>query len=140
MSTQGVSDFARATATDLGHLIGQHFKIARLEIGAEARVLGRRAFITAVLVVLIAIGYSMALVGGALVIGGYQAPGIPLIYIGLAHSLGASVGLVLLPLRAPHSTFMGHTTTEVDRSLVALKDAMSSDSITPNSAENTHGR
>ena len=118
-ATQNVTDLARASALSLGHLIGQHVKVARLEIAAEARVMGRRAIAVAVLAGLVAIGYALALAGLAAAIGGGAELGIPLIVIGGAHVVGAGAGLVFGPLRAraAHLHLMGNTTAAIDRAL-----------------------
>ena len=65
---QGVTGLARETALSLGHLVGQHVKVARLEIAAEVRAMGRRATVVAVLAVLVAIGYALAMAGLAVAI------------------------------------------------------------------------
>jgi len=117
-ATQNVTDLARASALSLGHLIGQHVKVARLEIAAEARVMGRRAIAVAVLAGLVAIGYALALAGLAAAIGGGAELGIPLVVIGLAHVVGAGAGLVFGPLRARASLNpMRNTTAAIDRAL-----------------------
>jgi hypothetical protein len=107
-STQGVTGLARETAMGLGHLIGQHLKIARLEIGAELRAVSRRARFVAVLAGLVAVGYALAMAGLAVVIGGRAAEGIPLAIIGLAHMAGAGAVLVFLPSRARGSLEKTH--------------------------------
>ena len=99
-SSEGVTDLARESALSLGHLIGQHVKVARLEIAAEVRTMGRRAVAVTVLAALVAIGYALAIAGVAVVIGGGAELGIPLVIIGAAHVVGAGAGLVFGPLRA----------------------------------------
>ena len=118
-SNQNVTDLARASALSLGHLIGQHVKVARLEIAAEVRVMGRRATVVAVLAGLIAIGYALAIAGLAVAIGGGAELGIPLVIAGLAHVVGAGAGLVFGPLRAraSHLHPMSNTTASLDRAL-----------------------
>ena len=118
-STEGVTGLARESALSLGHLIGQHVKVARLEIAAEVRAMGRRATAVAVLAALIAIGYALAIAGVAVAIGGGAEVGIPLVIIGVAHVAGAGTGLVFGPLRAraSHPQLMGNTTAAIDRAL-----------------------
>jgi uncharacterized membrane protein len=103
----------------LGHLVGQHVKVARLELAAEVRAMSRRAIAVAVLSALVAIGYALAIAGLAVAFGGAGELGIPLVVVGLAHVVGAGAGLVLGPLRAraarPHP--MRNTTAAVDRAL-----------------------
>ena len=107
-SIEGVTGLARESALSLGHLIGQHVKVARLEIAAEVRTMGRRATAVAVLAALVAIGYALAIAGVAVVIGGGAELGIPLVVIGLAHVVGAGAGLVFGPLRARASHLHAH--------------------------------
>ena len=118
-STPNVTELARESALSLGHLVGQHVKVARLEIAAELRAMGRRATVVAVLAVLVAIGYALAMAGLAVAIGGGAELGIPLVIIGLAHVAGAGAGLVFGPLRARPSRLhpMRNTAAAVDRAL-----------------------
>jgi uncharacterized membrane protein len=118
-SDQNVTALARESALSLGHLIGQHVKVARLEIAAEVQEVSRRARLVAVLAGLGAIGYALAMAGLAIVIGGGAELGIPLVIIGLVHAVGAAAGLVFGPLRAraAHLPPMRHTTAEISRTL-----------------------
>jgi uncharacterized membrane protein len=118
-SAEGVTGLARETALSLGHLVGQHVKVARLELAAEVRAIGRRTTVVAVLAVLIAIGYALTIAGLALAIGGGAELGVPLVVIGLAHVVGAGAGLVFGPLRArpPQLHAMRNTTAAIDRAL-----------------------
>jgi hypothetical protein len=119
----GISELAREAALDLGHLLGQHVKVARLELTAELHTMGRRAYLIAVLAALIALGYSLAMAGLAFVIGGNAAVGIPLVIIGLSHMACAGAGLVLAPLRKRGSHLMGNSSAAMNRSLEALEEA-----------------
>jgi hypothetical protein len=107
-SNQNVTDLARESALSLGHLVGQHIKVARLELAAEVRAMSRRAIIAVVLATLVAIGYALAIAGVALAFGGGVELAVPFVSVGLAHVVGAGAGLVLGPLRAraarPQST------------------------------------
>jgi fatty acid desaturase len=115
--SQNLTELARDSALSLGHLIGQHVTVARLEIAAEARAIGRRAIVVAVLAILIAIGYAVAIAGIGVTIGGGSAMGIPLVIIGLAHVVAAGAGLLFGPLRAEASHRLPNTTTAIDRAL-----------------------
>ena len=118
-ASEGVTSLARESALSLGHLIGQHVKVARLELAAEVRTMGRRAVAVAVLAALVAIGYALAIAGAAVVIGGAAELGIPLVVVGAAHVVGAGGGLVLGPLRAREAPrqLMGNTPAALDRAL-----------------------
>ena len=118
-SEEGVTGLARETALSLGHLVGLHVKVARLEIAAEVRVMGRRATVVAVLAALVAIGYALVIAGLAVAIGGGAEVGIPLVVAGGAHVVGAGAGLIFGPLRARPSQLqpMPNTAAAIDRAL-----------------------
>jgi fatty acid desaturase len=122
-STPGVSVLAREAALNLGHLLGQHVKVAQLELKAEMHGMGRRACLIAVLATLVALGYGMAMAGLAVVIGGHSAVGLPLVIIGLVHIAGAGVGLMFSPLRPRGSHLMDSSTAAMNSSLAALDKA-----------------
>jgi fatty acid desaturase len=119
----GVSALAREAALNLGHLLGQHVKVAQLELKAEMHGMGRRACLIAVLATLVALGYGLAMAGLAIVIGGHTTVGLPLVIIGLIHIAGAGVGLMLSPLRRRGSHLMDSSTAAMNSSLAALDKA-----------------
>jgi hypothetical protein len=104
----------------LAHLLGQHVKIAQLELTEELHTMGRRATLVAVLAALIALGYGMAMTALALIIGGQSAVGIPLLVVGLAHVAGGGIGLVLAPLNPRGSHLMDNSKAAMDSSLAVL--------------------
>jgi hypothetical protein len=130
--TPGVSALVREAALDLGHLIGQHVKVAQLELKVELHAMGRRACVLALLATLVALGYALAMAGLAIVIGGNRAVGIPLVAIGLVHVAGAGVGLLLAPLRKRGAHLMNTSTTAMTRSLEVLQEP------TPPTVERRH--
>lgn len=119
----GMSVLAREAALGLGHLLGQHVKVAQLELKAELHAMGRRACLIAVLAMLVALGYALAMAGLALVIGGHNATGLPLVIMGLLHIAGAGVGLLFSPLRPRGSRLMDSSTAAMNSSLAALDKA-----------------
>jgi fatty acid desaturase len=121
----GVSVLAREAALSLGHLFGQHVKVAQLELKAELHAMGRRACMIAVLATLVALGYGLAMVGLALVLSAHGAVGIPFVIIGLVHVAGAGVGLLFSPLRPSGTRLMDSSTTAMTSSLAALDKATS---------------
>jgi hypothetical protein len=86
---------ARETVQDLGHLVGQHVLVARLEIAAELRTMGRRAGVIAVLALLVTVGYALTMAGLAVILSGRTTLGLPFVIIGGAHLLVSAVGLAL---------------------------------------------
>jgi hypothetical protein len=122
-SYAGISGLAREAAMDLGHLLGQHVKVAQIEIKVELHAMGRRASLIAVFATLIALGYGMTLAGVALALGGKDALGLPFVLIGLIHVAGAAVGLMFSPLRPHDSHLMDSSATALNSSFAALGKA-----------------
>jgi hypothetical protein len=121
--TPGIAGLAHEAALGLVHLVGQHVKVAQLELTAELHSMGRRAYLFAVLATLVALGYGLAIAGLAIVIGGHAAVGYPFVVIGLAHIMGAGTGLLLAPLRPQGSHLMDSSQTAMNTSLAALAEA-----------------
>jgi hypothetical protein len=120
--TPAASDLVREAALDLGHLVGHHLKVARLEFKVELHTMGRRLLVLAALTAVVAVGYTLAMAGLALVIGGNLALGIPFSAIGVSHVVGAVVGLLIVPGRKGASHLMSTSTTAMNDSLQALKE------------------
>jgi len=137
-STPGVSVLARETALGLGHLVGQHVRVAQLELKAELQAMGRRACLIAVLATLIALGYGLAMAGLAVVIGGHSGVGLPLVVIGLVHMAGAGVGLLLSPLRPRGAHLMDSSSAAMTSSLAVLDKATAP--LAPSSPENARAQ
>jgi fatty acid desaturase len=119
----GVTVLAREAALGLGHLLGQHVKVAQLELKAEMHGMGRRACLIAVLATLVALGYGLAMAGLAVILGGHATVGLPLVIIGLVHIAGAGVGLTFSPLRRRRSPLMDSSAAAISSSLAALDKA-----------------
>jgi hypothetical protein len=122
-AAQGISELTREAALDFGHLLGQHVKVARLELTAELHAMIRRARMIVVLSTLFAIGYALTMAGLAVVLGGHTPVGLPLVVIGLGHMAAAGVGLLLTPSRKLGSHLMNRSTTAMARSIEALEEA-----------------
>jgi hypothetical protein len=119
----GATSLVREAALDLAHLLGQHVKVAQLEFKVELRSMGRRACVIAGLAALLALGYGLAMVGLAVVIGSHSATGISLVLIGCAHAIGGGMGLLLVRLRKPGTLIMNTSKAAMARSLEALEEA-----------------
>jgi fatty acid desaturase len=134
VSTRGVAVLAKEAALDLGHLLGQHVKVARLELQAEMHGMGQRACLIGVLATLVALGYGLAMAGLAAVIAGHSDLGLPLVIIGLVHIAGAGVGLLFSPLRPHRGRLMRRSKAAMNSSLAALDKATTAS--TPPAQEN----
>ena len=117
----GLAARLRESAIGFGHLLGLHLKVARLELRFELLGLGLRLRIMALMTAIGVAGYTLALAGLALVVGGRTRMGMPFILIGAGHLL--VVGLMFLSLHIRKSHFMGESTDALRKSIVDLKDA-----------------
>ncbi len=126
-SNPGVSVLAKEAVLGFGHLLGQHVKVAQLELKAEMHGMGRRASLIAVLATLVALGYGLAMAGLAVLLGGHPAVGLPLVVIGLVHIAGAGVGLLFSPLRSRGGRLMDSSAAAMSSSLAALDKATAPD-------------
>lgn len=113
----------RETVDGLGHLIAQHVKLARLELSADLRALGARAAGLVALAVLLVVGYTLALTGVALLIGGARALALPFLGIGGAHVVVAALGAWAVT-RARRARPLAATKAELDQTADALAAAL----------------
>src|SRR4051812_35782073 len=97
---EGVFALVRETADGLGELVGQHFKLARLELAEDLESLGNRARDIAVFAAFMLVGYTLAMVGGAVLIGAMSKVGWALLAMGLVHVAGGAAGVYRVLARA----------------------------------------
>jgi hypothetical protein len=116
----GVIGRVRDVADGLGVLVGQHLKLARLELVSDLRVMGRRLRLIAVLTGLGIVGYALGMAGLAVFIGGNRAIGIPLAAVGLGHVVLCGAG-ILLASRRRDTHLMDSTVEQVGQSLNTLR-------------------
>jgi hypothetical protein len=121
--TPGLAGLAHEAALGLVHLLGQHVKVAQLELTAEIHAMGRRASLIAALATVLVLGYGLAMAGLAILLGGHAAVGYPFLVIGLAHMVGAGIGLLLAPLRPRGSHLMENSQAAMNSSLAVLAEA-----------------
>jgi len=117
----GVAARLRESAIGFGHLLGLHLKIARLELRFELLGLGLRLRIMALMTAFGVAGYTLALAGLALIVGGRTQTGMPFLVIGAGHLL--LVGLMFLSLHVRKSHFMGESAEAMRKSILDLKNA-----------------
>jgi hypothetical protein len=110
----------KETADGLGRLVADHIKLARTELVADAKSYGRDVAVFAAAVFVLALGYGLACVAGALALG--RVIGGPLAFAavaGLHLLLGA--GGAFAAVRALRGTRpMAGTLNEVSLSVTAL--------------------
>ncbi len=116
----GILALARETADAVGRLTMQHLRLARLEMQADLRAMGVQAAVIALLVALAIVGYGLAMVGLGLSIARGWHDGLALLLIGVAHLLGAGVGILVAVRRLRRIRPLNATADEVSRSLAPL--------------------
>jgi hypothetical protein len=116
----GVVQLMRQTVEDLADLVGQHVKLARLELTMDLAAAARRARLTVALALLAAVGYALTMAGLAVCLGGNLRVGVALSIVGLVHVAGGGVGAFLSQQRGRHARVMDATGDEMSRSLSAI--------------------
>jgi hypothetical protein len=138
----GVIERVRDVADGLGALVGQHLKLARLELISDLRAMGRRARVIVVLVGLVVVGYALAMGGLAFLIGGNTAVGVPLLAIGGGHVVLCGAGIVLASRRR-ETHLMDATVEQVGQSLNTLRlaaEPATAGKTSGNGLEKSHAR
>jgi hypothetical protein len=109
----------RELVDSLGQLVAGHLRLARAEIGGDARRFARRTALVSLAAAFGLVGYGLACVAAALALA--RAVGAPLAFLTLggAHVLGASIALGILLGRAPAGPLDG-SLAAVDRTLRSL--------------------
>jgi Putative Actinobacterial Holin-X, holin superfamily III len=127
----GIVALARETADALGRLTKQHLHLARLEMRADLRAMGREAGLIAVLAALAIVGYALAMVGVSMIIGDGWQRGVPFLIIGAVHVLASGVGILIAVARLRRMRPMNATADEVSRSLEPLGISQNGTSARP---------
>jgi hypothetical protein len=116
----GIVALARETADALGRLTKQHLHLARLEMRADLRAMGREAALIAVLAALAIVGYALAMVGISMVVADGWKRGLPFLVIGTLHVVASGGGILIAVARLRRMRPMNATADEVNRSLEPL--------------------
>jgi uncharacterized membrane protein YqjE len=125
----GVTDLVGRLVDDLGQLISQHVALARLELGEEARSMGRVATSVALVVPLFLVGYALLCFGVALALDDVMGLTAAVFLVGGVNILIGLVALLVArqALKRQHLPGIG---TEVRKSAQLL--------VTQASEEETH--
>jgi uncharacterized membrane protein YqjE len=109
----------RTTLDGLGALIAGHIKLARVELGRDAKAYARRLALAALLATLLLLGYGLACVAGALALARVIDAPLAFLAVGGVHLLGAGALVVALLGRAPPRP-LDETLAELDRTVTTL--------------------
>jgi Putative Actinobacterial Holin-X, holin superfamily III len=119
----GLLVLVRETLDGIGRLVGEHMKLARLEVQADIRAYGRSLTTLLLVVGIFALAYCLACVGLALVLARWVA--LPTVFFLLAgaHVVAGAVvgGVAITRLRSVHP--LRETAHELERSVTALTSA-----------------
>jgi hypothetical protein len=130
----GIIGLVKETAEGLGKLLGDHVRLARIELVADIKGYSRDVAILVVAAVVVIIGYAFAWVAGGLalarLIGGPLAFGV----IAFVHLVAGAVAAAVAARRARATRPLQGTSTEVERSVRALKHP-----VLPPPSINSHG-
>jgi hypothetical protein len=118
--TDGVVQLVRQTADDLVDLVGQHLKLARLELTADLLAAARSARATVLLALLATVGYALAMAGLALLVGGRRDVAVAFVAVGLVHIGIGGLGVLFRANRARGTRLMSASAHEAKRSLATL--------------------
>ena len=117
----GIIGLVKETAEGLGKLLGDHVRLARIELVADIKGYSRDVALLVVASVIVIIGYAFAWVAGGLalarVIGGPLAFGL----IAFVHLVAGAIVAVVAARRARGNRPLQETAAEVERSVRALK-------------------
>jgi hypothetical protein len=117
---EGIVALFKETLDGLGRLIGDHMKLARAELTADAKEYGRRVAFLALAVSLLLFGYALGCVAGALALSRYL--GAPLAFLAVAgvHLLGGGIAVYVVIAGFQQRPPLDETLAELDRTVTAL--------------------
>ncbi|HEY0710425.1 MAG TPA: phage holin family protein [Polyangia bacterium] len=124
--SDGIIGLVREAIDGLGDLVGQHLHLARLELVSDLRGVGRRAQRSAILGGLGVIGYTLALAGLAVFLGGHRPTGAWLLLFGGVHLTVAAIGF-LVGRAGSNKKLMDTNLEQVGESIATLQRAVTGD-------------
>jgi hypothetical protein len=116
----GIIALMKETASGLGQLVGDHIRLARIEMTADAKTYVRGGSMLLVGGFILAAGYLLACIAAGLGLG--RIIGGPLAFACLAvlHLAVGGIALALMLRKMKHAHLMQETKHEVTRSMTAL--------------------
>jgi hypothetical protein len=116
----GIIALVKETASGFGQLVGDHIRLARLEMTADAKSYARDVAMLLVAGFIVAVGYGLACIAAGTALA--RLMGAPLAFVALAvvHLIVGAIALVLIVRRMKAVQLMRETKNEVSRSVSAL--------------------
>jgi uncharacterized membrane protein YqjE len=115
-----LAPLVKETADNLGRLVADHIKLARVELVADSRELGRKMALLLTAASFLALGYALACVALALAVAPFI--GAPWAFLGVAgvHLIGGGIALAVVRRSAATTRPLHESLRELDRSAAAL--------------------
>ncbi len=116
----GIIALVKETASGFGQLVGDHIRLARLEMTADAKSYARDVRWLLIAGLIVTVGYGLACIAAGTALA--RLMGAPLAFVVLAvlHLLVGAIALALIVRRMKTVQLMRETQHEVSRSISAL--------------------
>jgi hypothetical protein len=118
----GIISLVRETADGLGRLMGDHIKLARLELVSDLKAYVQKAGLLTVMAVFLALGYALACVGLSLVLAQWWGAIAGFFAVGGFHVLVGGIGLAVGIRNLRQTHLLDETINEVSRSVSTLTE------------------
>ncbi|HZL21263.1 MAG TPA: phage holin family protein [Polyangia bacterium] len=121
---EGIVARLKETADGLGQLVGDHVRLARIELVAEARSYARGLVSIAVAVVLLLIGYVFGLTAGALALARLVGAPLAFVIVAVPHLIAGVIAIVSGTHRVQQTPLLPESGVEAARTVNALTHAL----------------
>lgn len=117
---EGIVARLKETADGLGQLVGNHVRLARIELVAEARSYARGLASIVVAVVLLLIGYVLGVTAGALALGRLVGAPLAFVLVAAPHLIVGAIAVVSGLRRLQQTPLLPESSVEAARTVNAL--------------------
>jgi hypothetical protein len=131
--SEGIIGLVREAIDGLGDLVGEHLHLVRLELVTDLRSMGRRAQRSLICGLVAFLGYTLAVAGLAVLLGGNRPIGSWLLLFGGVHLLGATAAFLFGRSRESGKKLMDTNLEQVGESIATLQRAVSGPATEANS-------
>ncbi|HET6282477.1 MAG TPA: phage holin family protein [Polyangia bacterium] len=115
-----IISLVRETADGLGRLVGDHIKLARLELVSDLKAYVRQSVLLTAMVIFLALGYALGCVGLALVLAQWWGAMVGFFVVAGFHLVLGGIGLAIGVRNLRQTHLMDETLSEVGRSVSTL--------------------
>jgi Putative Actinobacterial Holin-X, holin superfamily III len=117
---EGIVARLKETADGLGQLVGDHVRLARIELVAEVRSYGRGVASIAVAALLLLIGYVFAWTAAALALARLVGAPLAFVIVAAPHLIAGAIGIVSGARRVQKTPLLPESGIEAARTMNAL--------------------